>query len=239
MKVRALERLKSLVDVDRADARLLLSLLAVALSVWAFVLVAGLMTRGRVQPFDEQLMLSLRVDGHPSQPRGPEWLPGAMRDVTALGSAPVLLIFVLAVAGALAARRQYHALALLLVASAGGILLNELLKGLFARPRPDLALRLTDVRSLSFPSGHAMQSAIIYLTLAAFLARLVQARALKVYFVAFAFLLSFLIGFSRVYLGVHYPSDVLAGWCAGLAWALLCWTTARRLQRRGSVEPPK
>jgi undecaprenyl-diphosphatase len=161
-----------------------------------------------------------------------------MRDVTALGSAPVLLIFLLAVAGALAVRRQYRALALLLAASAGGILLNDALKGLFARPRPDLALRLTDVRSLSFPSGHAMQSAIIYLTLATFLARAVQARALKAYFVAFAFLLSFLVGFSRVYLGVHYPSDVLAGWCAGLAWALVCWTLERHLQHRGKVEPP-
>jgi undecaprenyl-diphosphatase len=238
VKSSALARLRAVLEVDRADARLLLSLLGVALSVWAFVLVAGLMTRGRVQAFDEQLMLGLRVDGNPSQPLGPAWLPGAVRDVTALGSAPVLLIFVLAVAGALAARRQYHALVLLVAASAGGILLNELLKGLFARPRPDLALRLTDVRSLSFPSGHAMQSAIIYLTLATFLARAVQARALKAYFVAFAFLLSFLVGFSRVYLGVHYPSDVLAGWCAGLAWALVCWTLERHLQHRGKVEPP-
>jgi undecaprenyl-diphosphatase len=184
-------------------------------------------------------MLSLRVDGDPSRPRGPDWLPGAMRDVTALGGAPVLLIFVAGVGGALAARRQYHALAFLIAATAGGVLLNNALKGLFSRPRPELALRLTDVRSLSFPSGHAMQSAITYLTLAAFLARLVEGRALKVYFVAFAFLLSFVVGVSRVYLGVHYPSDVIAGWCAGLAWALVCWTTARRLQRGGSVEPSK
>jgi undecaprenyl-diphosphatase len=239
VKSRVLERLKSLAAGEPADVRLLLSLLGAVFSIWAFVLLAGLVTHGRVQPLDEKLMLGLRVEHEPSRPRGPQWLPGAMRDVTALGSAPVLLIFVLAVAGALAARRQYHALGLLLAASAGGILLNELLKGLFARPRPDLALRLTDVRSLSFPSGHAMQSAIIYLTLAAFLARFVQARALKVYFVAFAFLLSLLVGLSRVYLGVHYPSDVLAGWCAGLAWALVCWTVARRLQRRGAVEPPK
>jgi undecaprenyl-diphosphatase len=239
VKSRLLGRLKSLVETDRADAKLLLALLGVVFSIWAFVLVAGLVTDGRVQPLDERLMLGLRVDHEPSRPRGPEWLPGAMRDVTALGSAPVLFIFLLAVAGALAARRQYHALGFLFAASAGGILLNDVLKGFFARPRPDLALRLTDVRSLSFPSGHAMESAIIYLTLAAFLARMVQARALKVYFVAFAFLLSFVIGFSRVYLGVHYPSDVLAGWCAGLAWALLCWTTARRLQHRGTVEPPK
>ena len=239
MKSRLVERLKSLVAAEPADVRLLLSLLGVVLSIWAFVLLAGLVMDGRVQPLDERLMLGLRVEHDASRPRGPAWLPGAMRDVTALGSAPVLLIFVRAVAGALAARRQYHALGLLLAASAGGILLNDLMKGLFARPRPDLALRLTDVRSLSFPSGHAMQSAIIYLTLAAFLARFVQARALKVYFVAFAFLLSFLVGVSRVYLGVHYPSDVLAGWCAGLGWALVCWTVARRLQRQGTVEPPK
>jgi undecaprenyl-diphosphatase len=239
VKSRVFERLKSLVEAEPPDVRLLLSLLGVGLSVWAFVLLAGLVMDGRVQPLDERLMLGLRVEHDPSRPRGPAWLPGAMRDVTALGSAPVLLIFVVAVAGALAARRQYHALGLLLAASAGGILLNDLMKGLFARPRPDLALRLTDVRSLSFPSGHAMQSAIIYLTLAAFLARFVQARALKVYFVAFAFLLSLLIGVSRVYLGVHYPSDVLAGWCAGLGWALVCWTVARRLQRQGTVEPPK
>jgi undecaprenyl-diphosphatase len=231
--------LRSLVDADRPDARLLVALLAVVFSIWAFVLMAGLVTDGRVQPLDERLMLGLRVDGDPQRPRGPEWLPGAMRDVTALGSAPVLLIFMAAVGGALAARRQYHALAFLIAASAGGILLNNALKGFFSRPRPELALRLTDVRSLSFPSGHAMQSAIIYLTLAAFLARLVEGRALKVYFVAFAFLLSFVVGVSRVYLGVHYPSDVIAGWCAGLAWALVCWTTARRLQRGGSVEPSK
>ena len=163
-------------------------------------------------------MLSLRVDGHPSEPLGPGWLPGAMRDLTALGSAPVLLVFVLGVAGALAARRQYHALGLLLVASAGGILLNDLLKGLFARPRPGLALRLTDVRSLSFPSGHAMLSAIIYLMLSALPARLVQPRALKLYFVGFAFLLTFVVGVSRVYLGVHYPATSSpAGWPA---WAL-------------------
>jgi undecaprenyl-diphosphatase len=182
-------------------------------------------------------MLGMRRSGHPSEPRGPSWLPGAMRDLTALGSWPVLVLFVLAVAGSLLVRRQYHALALLLVATIGGILLNDLLKEAFARPRPPSALHLTEVRSLSFPSGHAMESATIYLMLAALMARLVVLRVLKLYFIGLAFFLTFVVGLSRVYLGVHYPSDVLAGWTAGLAWALLCWTLARYLQQRGAVEP--
>ena len=162
-----------------------------------------------------------------------------MRDLTSLGSAPVLALFVLAVAGSLVVRRQLHALALVLVATLGGEGLNLLLKGLFDRPRPDLALHLAQVNSPSFPSGHAMESAVIYFTLAALLARLVQPRPLKLYFLGLAAFLSFLVGFSRVYLGVHYPSDVLAGWTAGLAWALLCWTVASYLQQRGAVEPPR
>jgi undecaprenyl-diphosphatase len=226
-------------DLRGADVRLLLSLFALVVCVWGFVTIANHVTGGRAQPIDERLIRSLRVAGDLSQPIGPGWLPGAVRDITALGSAPVLVIFVLAVAGALVARRQFHAVLLLLAATVGGILLNNALKGLFGRPRPDMALHLTDVRSMSFPSGHAMESAIIYLTLAALLARLVQTRTLRLYFLAVAAFLTLLVGLSRVYLGVHYPSDVLAGWTAGLAWALLCWTVASYLQHRGSVEPPR
>ena len=210
--------------------------------MWAFVAVADRVTAGDTQAVDEQLMLSLRIQGNPSDPRGPRWLPGAMRDLTALGSAPVLVLFVLAVAGSLLVRRQYHALALLLVATVAGILLMMFLKGIFARPRPPSVFHLSEVRSvrsLSFPSGHAMESAITYLTLAALLARLVQTRVLKLYFIGLASFLTFVVGLSRVYLGVHYPSDVLAGWTVGLAWALLCWTAARYLQQRGAVEPPR
>lgn len=225
--------------VGRADGRLLASLLGLVLCVWAFAIMADLVAAGRTQSFDERLLLALRVPGQPSEPRGPAWLPGAVRDLTALGSAPVLLLGLVAVAGALAARRQWHALALLVAASASGLLVNEALKHLFARPRPAVELHLTDVRSLSFPSGHAMLSAIIYLTLATVLARLVRSERLKLYFVGLAFLLSFVVGATRVYLGVHYPSDVMAGWTAGLAWALVCWIAVSRLQSRGLVEPPQ
>jgi undecaprenyl-diphosphatase len=125
------------------------------------------------------------------------------------------------------------------VATSGGEVLNLVLKDLFDRPRPDIQLHLALVNSPSFPSGHAMESAVIYFTLAALLARLVEPRRLKLYLLGLAALFIFLVGMSRVYLGVHYPSDVLAGWTAGLAWALLCWTVASYLQREGSVEPAK
>ncbi len=235
-RVRALS--ESWSGLKRGDAILLASLLAVVVCVWAFFVVADRVTAGHTQVLDEQIMLRMRA-GRPSEPRGPSWLPGAMRDLTALGSAPVLVLVVLAVAGSLVVRRQYHALGLLLAATVGGILLNGLLKETFARPRPPAAFHLTEVRSMSFPSGHAMESAIIYLTLAALLARLVRPRVLQLYFVGLAFFLTFVVGLSRVYLGVHYPTDVLAGWTAGLAWSLLCWTSARYLQQKGTVELEK
>jgi undecaprenyl-diphosphatase len=223
-------------SLKRADAQLLLSVLAFLCCVSVFLWVAVQVTGTRTQQLDEKVIRALRVAGQTSRPWGPAWVPGAVRDLTSLGSAPVLIVFVLAVGGALLARRQYHALILLLVAMAGGEGMNALLKGFFERPRPELALRLTEVSSTSFPSGHAMDSAVIYLTLAALLSRLVKERALKLYFLGLALLLTVVVGLTRVYLGVHYPSDVLAGWIDGLAWALLCWAVASYLQQRGSVE---
>jgi len=224
---------------SRVDARVLLAMLVVAVCAWAFVAVADAVADRRTQTMDERLLRAFRQPGDLATPKGPPWLPGAMRDLTSLGSAPVLALFVLAVAGWLLVRRQHQALALVLVATVGGEVLNQLLKDLFDRPRPDLVLHLTRVDSASFPSGHAMESAVIYFTLAALLARLVEPRSLKLYFLVVAAFLSFIVGLSRMYLGVHYPSDVLAGWAAGLAWALLCWTVASHLQRRGSVEPAR
>ena len=159
-----------------------------------------------------------------------------VRDLTSLGSAAVLGLVTTVVVGFLLIRRTYHAIGLVLVATVGGLLLSLLLKGFFSRPRPDIVPRLAEVYTSSFPSGHSMLSAVVYLTLGALLARLVERPALKVYVLTVAMLLALLVGFSRVYLGVHYPSDVLAGWSVGLSWAILCWLVARRLQRTGVVE---
>jgi undecaprenyl-diphosphatase len=127
-----------------------------------------------------------------------------------------------------------------LISSGGGSLLTFVLKSLFDRPRPDVVVHLVGVSSASFPSGHAMASATIYLTLGALLARVQPQRRLKIYAGVVAATLTVLVGLSRVYLGVHWPTDVLAGWCVGAAWAMLCWLIAAWLQRRGAVEgtPP-
>ncbi len=225
--------------LQRSDLVLLLSLLGITTCVWAFVIVAELVSGGSTRHFDDKILLALRQPGDLKQALGPRWFQGGMRDITALGSPFVLVILVLASATWLWVRRQHHAFALLLASTLGARFLNALLKDLFARPRPDIELHLMPASSPSFPSGHAMDSAAIYLTIAALLAQEVTSRAQRLYLIGLGASLSFLIGVSRVYLGVHYPSDVLAGWCAGLAWALLCWTVARHLQRRGAVEPPK
>jgi undecaprenyl-diphosphatase len=136
------------------------------------------------------------------------------------------------VSGFLLLVRRWRTLALVVGSTLGGTLVNALLKRLFARPRPTVVPHLTEVMTESFPSGHAMLSAIVYLTLGALLAQLVQRRRLKAYLVGVALGLTLLIGLTRVYLGVHYPTDVLGGWMAGLGWALVTALVARAARRR-------
>lgn len=215
------------------DLQVLLLMLVVVLGVWGFVALADEVTEGDTRTFDEWLIRALRGSERPL------WLDSGMRDLTALGSVAVLTLVTAGVAGFLAIRRQSHALGLLGAALVGGLLFNATLKGYFARPRPDLIPHLAHVTSPSFPSGHSLLSTVVYLTLGALLARLVKERHLKIYVVGLALLLAFLVGVSRIYLGVHYPTDVLAGWTIGLIWAIACWLVARHLQQRGAVEKPK
>ena len=114
------------------------------------------------------------------------------------------------------------------------MLLSTVLKISFNRPRPGVP-HLARVFTPSFPSGHATLSAVTFLTLGVLLARASRDRRLKIYFVALAIFLTVAVGISRVYLGLHYPSDVLAGWSIGSMWAILCWTGAWLLHRRGGA----
>ncbi|QZO02548.1 phosphatase PAP2 family protein [Chenggangzhangella methanolivorans] len=199
---------------------------------FCFVRIADEMVEGETRAFDERILLALRDPADLKRPIGPAWLETAMVDLTGLGGVPTLtLITALVVIYLLVARRFGNA-ALVALSISGGAILTSVLKIGFARPRPEVVDHLVAVQSLSFPSGHAMASAVVYLTLGALLARTERRRAVRGYIFAVAGFLTLLIGVTRVFLGVHYPTDVLAGWTLGAAWALLCWLVARWLRPR-------
>jgi len=214
----------------------LLGVLAAATALLAFVALAGEVLEGETRSFDRALLLALRNPADLSDPIGPRWLEEVARDVTALGSTVILSYATLASVGYLALSRRRSAAWPVLAAVAGGTLLSSLLKLGFDRPRPDLVPHAVEVYTASFPSGHAMLSAVTWLTLGALMMRVEPRRRVKAYVMAMAVLTTLMVGASRVYLGVHWPTDVLAGWCLGAAWALLCWLVALWLQGRGRVE---
>jgi undecaprenyl-diphosphatase len=220
----------------RADFIVLLSFLVVVSAGWLFLEIADAVTEGEHGHTDEWILRSLRKPDNPAVPIGPRVLAEGARDITALGGYPVLTLLIAGVVGYQLMARHYGAALLVLIATLGGLLLSHSLKAYYARPRPDLVPHLASVTSPSFPSGHAMLSAVVYLTLGAMLARIVEGRWARLYFLAVAIFLALLVGVSRVFLGVHYPTDVLAGWSAGFGWSVLCWLVARQLQRRGMVE---
>lgn len=226
-----------MVRVSKVEKWSLVALALVAASLFAFGELADAVLEGETREFDTFILLSLRSDADLSDPLGPPWFEEMMRDFTALGSVGVLLALTATVAGFLALVRKRHA-ALLVVASVlSGALLSNLFKWAFARDRPDLVPHLSAVYTQSFPSGHAMLSAVVYLTLGVLLARAYADVPVKVYILSIAAGATVLVGVSRIYLGVHWPTDVLAGWAIGSGWALLCWLLMLWLQRAGKVEP--
>ena len=212
--------------------------LTIAGLLFAFGFIAQEVVKGKTLAFDREVMLALRSSADSHVPIGPTWLPEAARDLTSLGSIIVLVIITLAVVGYLFLAGRSAVAWLTLIAVFGGIVLSDLLKFAFGRARPDVVNPLARVFTTSFPSGHATLSAITYLTIGAVLARSQPLSTISVYFLSLAAFLTMLIGVSRIYLGVHYPTDVLAGWCIGAAWAMGCWAIMARLQSVGQVEPP-
>jgi undecaprenyl-diphosphatase len=201
--------------------------LLIAAACWSFIELAELASETEAHAFDTSILLAFREAGDPDNPLGPAWLEEAMRDLTSLGSTVVVVLITAAAVLYLGLIRRWAESLFVLVAVGGGQILSSLLKLGIDRPRPDLVSHLAEVHTMSFPSGHAMLSAVTYLTLGSLLARLAPGRAAKIYVLAMAVLATLLVGTSRVYLGVHWPSDVLAGWCAGFAWALACRLAAR------------
>lgn len=222
----------------RREARIVIAFLLIAIVLFGVARVSSEIAEGESFAFDRWLLLGLREPGDPSSPIGPPWVRAAFLDLTALGGRTVLTLFTVIAAGyLLAARKRLNAL--LLVGSIGlGAIVCSLLKHIFSRPRPDLVTHLVNVSSASFPSGHAMNSAVTYLTLGVLLARLEPDRRKTFYLLGAAIVLTLLVGMSRVYLGVHWPTDVVAGWAVGGCWALLCWAVGMKLQSKHQIEAP-
>ncbi len=209
-------------------------LLLIAGGLWGFIEIADEVQDRESHHFDRTIMLAMREAGDPKDPWGPPWMEEMGRDLTALGGFTVLTGLTLAVTGFVLFLGQRRIAMIGLIAVAGGMALTHFLKEGFERPRPDLVPHGVLVTNASFPSGHTMMAAVVYLTLGVLLARTLPARALRVYVIGVSAAIAVLVGVSRVYLGVHWPTDVLAGWTLGAAWALVCWLLAIRLDPRSA-----
>jgi undecaprenyl-diphosphatase len=222
----------------RVDSRILAGFFAIAIIALGFTKLASEVSEGETLGLDRWILQALRSPTDHSVPIGPQWLVKAMIDLTALGGVSVLALLTVLVAGYLVASGKKANAAFVVSAVGSGALVGTLLKEIFARARPDIVAHLVTVDSTSFPSGHAMNSAVTYLTLGALIARTEKRRRVRIYIVAVAIALALSIGFSRVYLGVHYPTDVLGGWVVGAAWAIICSLVGDYLQRRRRIEQP-
>jgi undecaprenyl-diphosphatase len=223
-------------ELARAEIAILATICVLAGGLWAFINLADEVSEGETEGFDRAVLLAFRNPADAADPVGPPWFEEMVRDVTALGSNFVLTLVTLSVIGYLLLAKKHGAALLVLVSVGGGTILGTLLKIAFERPRPDLVPHGAEVYTASFPSSHAMLAAVTYLTLGALLARLEVKRRVKVFFLALSVLVTILVGLSRIYLGVHWPTDVLAGWAVGAAWGMAVWLVALWLQRSGSVE---
>jgi undecaprenyl-diphosphatase len=204
------------------------------MAAFAFARIADEMVEGETHAFDRAVLTALRDPADLSRPIGPAWLKTAAIDLTSLGSLAVLGLIVLMVAGLYAALRRWRDGAIILIAAGGGLMLSNALKLLFGRQRPDAVFQAVPAINASFPSGHAMLSAVVFLTLGASVARITERRRVRAYALTCAVLITLVVGLSRVYLGVHWPTDVLAGWCLGAAWACLCWLAEWIFDRRSA-----
>jgi undecaprenyl-diphosphatase len=218
------------------DLLMLMALAIVVMGIWIVAELSDAVLEGSTQRYDDHVLAWLRSSKDWTQPAGPAWFAAMWTDISSLGSGSVLALVTFGCAGGLMLARRYRMLIVLLIVAGGGAFLSVWMKQFFNRPRPPYAELMPYVITPSFPSGHSMLSAIVYMTLAVFLARASRRRRFKVYFISVGAIVTLLVGVSRVYLGVHYPTDVLAGWSSGLTWAMLCWLVIYFLQQTGLVE---
>ena len=189
-----------------------------------FVTLASHVRSGSTQALDDSMIRWMGAHHSPG-------LDAVMLEVTALGTGTVVMMVVAVAALFLVLTQHKYSAILLLASTFGGIVLIGVLKLGFNRPRPSLFVPAVHTVSSSFPSGHAMSAAIVYSTVAYLAARLHRRKWARWLVMTAALVLIALISFSRVYLGVHYPSDVIAGVAVGLAWAGFCMATLEAIQK--------
>jgi undecaprenyl-diphosphatase len=225
--------------LERHELNWLVVGLGACVLLFAFVRLAGEVFEGETQAFDTRILRALRSPADPSKPIGPAWMENALLDLTAIGGSTILGLVVFSVVGFLLLQTRYWTALFVTMTAISGELLNAALKAAFNRPRPSIVPPLRAVFSTSFPSGHAMESAIVYLTLGAILMRIARSRLTKAYIMGIATLLTALVGVSRVYLGVHYPTDVIGGWIIGFVWASICWLIAQHFESTTGIGAEK
>lgn len=212
---------------SRIELKALIAILTAACGIWAFVSLAGEVLEGDTKALDRDILLLMRDAADQREPLGPPWLEVFGRDMTAFGGTGVLIMVTAFAALYLFMQDKWRTGIVVIAAIASGFAMSQLLKWGFSIPRPDLVPHGTHVYTASFPSGHAMMSAVTYLTLAILTARVEPRVRVRAFLVTCAVILTILVGISRVYLAVHWPSDVLAGWTIGAAWAIGWWFVAR------------
>ena len=192
--------------------------------------VSSLLADGGGHAFDRAIMLALRTPGAIDDPIGPNWFEDVMRDMTALGGIAVVVGAGLVFAGYLALRRRFADVAILAASLAGAQVISAIAKFLISRPRPDLVSHEAEIYSASFPSGHTLMATVAYVTFAMLIAADFSDRRVRDYLLVVAWVVALAVGASRIYLGVHWPSDVLAGWAVGALWmiALRSWVPRLR-----------
>ncbi len=231
MRIAAGRLIAPIVRVARTEIGALAALLILAGGVLAFFDIAEDSAQPGGRRMDMAVLRWLRPSPDLSDPRGPPWLAHAAGELTALGGVAVLVVVALIAIGFLVLKRRFGSALMVIVSLAGGIALSEGLKGVFGRDRPPEVYRALEVANPSFPSGHALLSAAAYLTLGSLLAGALDGKRHKAYVMGAATALALTVGLTRVYLGVHWASDVLAGWSLGAAWAMACWLASYFIER--------
>jgi undecaprenyl-diphosphatase len=216
----------------RTEIATLSALLVLAFGFVAFAGLAGNLGQGLGQALDQAVLSAFRPGPDPSKAWGPWWLEMAAADLTALGSIAVLGLFATIVLVFLLLQRKHLSALLLAVGLMGGVVLSEGLKAFFGRDRPPLTFQAVETINTSFPSGHALLAAVFYLSIGVMLTRAFPRRRFKAYVLAVTITLTLIVGLTRIYLGVHWTTDVLAGWSIGSTWAMALWLVADAIQRR-------